>query len=122
MSFPLLDLCESIAAKERGMSRAVRTAGNEWVNLAVEDFVKFLRERGESAIEDWRAVMVERGIPLPPSSKVFGCIARTAALRDLIEWTGRYENAKSVLTRAHPVKYWKLKRRDGLAGEYYEIR
>ncbi len=57
-----------------------------------EEFVEALK------VEKWEC---------PTSSNVYGSLPRIAIKAGMIEFTDRYENAKSSRTRCHPVKIWR---------------
>jgi hypothetical protein len=99
-----LDLSESLKARDLGISRASEPS---WIDLAVHDFARFLRERGEATVEQWRYDWLYRGCDAPVSHKAYGAVAITAARRGLAVNTQRYVKAQSVKTHGHPVPIWR---------------
>jgi hypothetical protein len=95
------------AARDEGIKRAADHAGRTWLNAAIEDFVAFVRARGEATCEQWRYDWLARGRPAPASHKAYGAVANTAASRGLVVNTERYVKAASTKTHAHPVPLWR---------------
>lgn len=94
-------------ARDEGIKRAADHAGEPWMKRAIEDFARFLRERGEATLEQWRHDWLTRGNPNPPSHKAYGAVASAAARSGLAVNTRRYVKATSVKTHAHPVPIWR---------------
>lgn len=98
--------------KQRGQKQALDNAGAEWLASAVDLFRVFLGPRKASGaheftLETFRAFCALKDLPPPASSKIWGCIPQIAVRAGLIEFTGKYVNASSPKTRAHPVRVWR---------------
>lgn len=106
MSQLTLDLDASVAARERGMS-ATAIANLRWIATTLEHLEAFARGREEFTMEEFRASCAARGLNAPASHHAWGALASAAAKRHLIRFTGRYVNARSKRTHAHPVKVWR---------------
>lgn len=102
-----LDLALAIAARDKGITRAADHAGPSWMERAVEDFGRFLRERGEATLEQWRYDWLARGGAAPSTHKAYGAVATSAARRGLAVNTERYVKATSEKTHAHRVPIWR---------------
>ncbi len=94
-------------ARDEGIQRASDHAGAPWMDRAVEDFARFVRERGEATCEQWRFDWLARGNPAPATHKAYGAVPSTAARRKLVVNTRRYVQAVSEKTHAHPVPIWR---------------
>src|SRR5262245_52456063 len=103
-----MDSNEGVLLKERGIGIAAAHAGEAWMAAAVADFVRFVREQGETTAERWRCDWLARGKPAPVSHKAYGAVANAARRRGLICKTGRYVPAQSARTHSHPVTVWRL--------------
>jgi hypothetical protein len=106
-SSPQLDIDFSRAARDDGIQRASEHAGESWMDSAIEDFARFVKERGEATLEQWRFDWLSRKRPAPASHKAYGAVANTAARRGLVVNTRRYVQATSQKTHAHPVPIWR---------------
>lgn len=95
------------AARDDGIQRAAEHAGESWMDLAVRDFARFVKERGEATCEQWRFDWLSRHNPPPATHKAYGAVPSTAAKRHLVVNTQRYVRAVSVKTHAHPVPLWR---------------
>jgi phosphohistidine phosphatase SixA len=95
------------AARDDGIKRAAEHAGAEWMRRAIDDFARFLRERGEATLEQWRFDWLARGNEGPPSHKAYGAVASAAARSGKAVNTKRYVQAVSKKTHAHPVPIWR---------------
>ena len=95
------------AARDDGIARAAKRAGSAWMAMAVLDFARFVRARGEATLEQWRYDWLSRAMPGPERHNAYGAVAMAAARRKLVVNTGRYVKATSVKTHAHPVPIWK---------------
>lgn len=95
------------AARDEGMQQAADHAGSDWMSMAVEDFGRFISERGEATCEQWRFDWLARGRPAPATHKAYGAVASGAARRGLVVNTRRYVQASSEKTHAHPVPIWR---------------
>lgn len=95
------------AARDEGIKQAAEHAGEDWMSMAVVDFGRFIRERGEATCEQWRFDWLARGRPPPATHKAYGAVASGAARRGLVVNTRRYVQASSEKTHAHPVPIWR---------------
>lgn len=100
--------------KESGMQLALLNAGPAWLESTMQRFKAFCQARiaagqPEFKLEDFRESLILEGAALPHSPNVYGALPRAACKQGLIEFTERYENARSPKTRCHPVKIWRAK-------------
>lgn len=102
-----LDIDFARAVRDEGIKRAADHAGETWMDRAVEDFGRFVKERGEATCEQWRHDWLTRGESAPATHKAYGAVANTASKRGLVVNTKRYVQAVSQKTHAHPVPVWK---------------
>lgn len=107
MNQMLIDFSAARTARDEGMKRAADHAGETWVESAIADFARFVRERGEATCEQWRFDWLSRGRPAPATHKAYGSVPSTAARRGLVVNTKRYVQAVSEKTHAHPVPIWR---------------
>lgn len=107
MSGQQLDIDFARAERDDGIKRAAEHAGAAWMKAAVDDFARFLRERGEATLEQWRYDWLARGNLEPPSHKAYGAVASAAARSGRAVNTKRYVQATSKKTHAHPVPIWR---------------
>ena len=99
-----LDLSASLRARDAGIKRAADHAGDEWIDKAVADLVRFLKANGPAPLEQWRWDWLGRRMPEPASHKAYGAVATVAIKRGLVRWTGCYVQAASKKTHGHPVR------------------
>lgn len=98
--------------KREGQRQALDHAGAEWSAMilkAMRLWLNVIKAQGrpEFRFEEFRATCTKA--MQPPSHKAWGSVPRLAIKDGLIEWTGRYVQAESLKTHAHPVKLWRAK-------------
>lgn len=99
----------ALELRDDGMARARLHAGDAWVEVAVADFVGFVKARPEreATCEQWRFDWLSRGLPEPDTHKCYGNVPMIAARRGYVVNTGRYVIASSPKTHGHRVPYWR---------------
>lgn len=100
-----LNLEEGRRRKRVGMALAA-SPNTQWMIEALFDLKSFAVERGEFVMESFRARRRLLHKPEPTSPNAWGAFTQMALKAGVIKWTGRYTQAASVKTRAHPVKVW----------------
>lgn len=96
--------------KTEGQQLALLHAGDSWVEQALDLLRQYCATEGKGSafrFEQFRAWALYRGLPNPPTHKVWGSIPSIACRRGVIAWTGDYEAAQSIKTHGHPVKTWR---------------
>ena len=101
-----LNLSEGRRLKREGMALAA-SKNSEWMAQALDDLRVFAAERGEFVVEAFRARRKLLHKPEPTSAAAWGAFTRAAQVAGIIKWTGRYTQASSAKTHAHPVKVWR---------------
>lgn len=110
----ILNGSAALAARDFGIQRASYHTEAEypgWAARTIDALRIFCADakssgKSEFTFEQFRAI---RQHDAPASHKAWGSIPRIAAAAGIIEWTGRYELAKSIKTHGHPVKLWRAK-------------
>lgn len=97
--------------KEEGQALALEHAGMPWRDHAISLLTRFCKtgpgSRRPFAMEDFRAWALGQGLEQPPSPNAWGALPRIGVREGLMVPTGEYRNAKSPMTRSHPVKIWR---------------
>lgn len=98
--------------KRSGQQRALDHAGSDWSAMilqALRLWLNVIRAQGRSEFrfEEFRATCTRA--MQPPSHKAWGSVPRMAVRAGLIAATGRYAQATSEKTHAHPVMVWRAK-------------
>lgn len=97
--------------RDMGMAKALDRAGDEWREFILKKMRNYIRrrkQRGEQQflMENFRAVVVSRKWPLPPSPNCWGGITGAAAKQGLIKRTRWLVPAQSAKTHGHLVRVW----------------
>lgn len=79
---------------------------SEWIVHALHGLKEFCKHNKIFAIEDFRRVHVEYGVPEPEHHNSWGALAATAQKEELIRPTGEYRPARSSRTHGHRVIVW----------------
>lgn len=102
-----IDFEAARVARDEGIALAAEHTGPDWMDVAIADFVRFVRERGETTCEQWRYDWLTCKRPAPASHYAWGALVNIAAKRGLVVNTHRYVKASSKKTHAHPVPLWR---------------
>lgn len=100
-------------ARDMGLARTA-SANTEWLAHCLKCLEQWLA-RPDKASEEFPMEFFRSwwelhylGFRLQPTNHhAWGALARAAREAGLIEWTGRYTQAWSKKTHAHPVKVWR---------------
>lgn len=105
------DLFASIAEKKAGMAKSA-SANAAWIAFRLHDLATWVWRAdgggGEFKMEFFRYWCEKRGF-IPTNHHAWGALTAAAVRAGIIKWTGRYAEASSKKTHAHPVKVWKPK-------------
>lgn len=106
-----LSLDRGRALKREGQQRAAEHAGSEWSAMILKALRLWLnvikaQGRNEFRFEEFRATCTKAMQPV--SSKAWGALPRMAVRDGLIMATGKYAQATSEKTHAHPVMVWRV--------------
>jgi hypothetical protein len=99
-------LALGLILKHQGMDLTA-SKNSAWISESLEELRAFARSYPEFTMEQFRHIrsMLKRQEPTSP--KTWGAFTRAAVKAGIIQWTGRYMNALSTKTHAHPVKVWR---------------
>lgn len=101
-----LNLKTARAARDAGVSfSAAKNAG--WIDTMLGHLRHWRSPGTEFQMELFREWVWLNGLPKPTDHHAWGALTRAAVLSRLIVWTGRYDQAASRKTHAHPVKVWR---------------
>jgi len=95
-------------ARDAGLAQTA-SKNTEWTIANLIALHLFVARRGncEFTMEIFRGERQLRNTPAPSSPHAWGALTTAAHRSGLIEWTGRYIQASSKKTHAHPVKVWR---------------
>ena len=99
---------ESRRRKREGAD-LVASHNSAWIDLMLVQLWAFAWVRQEFTFELFRAWAILNRFPKPTNAHGWGALTQAALAAGLIEWTGRYVQASSVKTHAHPVKVWHVR-------------
>lgn len=99
-------LALGLVLKREGMDLTA-SKNSAWIADALDELRSFVRSYPEFTMEQFRHVRSLLKHPEPSSPNAWGAFTHAAAKAGVIEWTGRYTNAVSTKTHAHPVKVWR---------------
>lgn len=99
-------LALGLVLKREGMERAA-SKNSFWIAECVEELRGFARSYPEFTMEQFRHIRSLLKHPEPSSPNAWGALTHAAVKAKIIVWTGRYTNAVSTKTHAHPVKVWR---------------
>lgn len=90
------------AAKERGIDRAERGAGEAWMTAALAAVRRLARERVTFTTDDvWQLV------GQPPEPRAMGAAMRAAGKLKLAEPTGNFEMSRRAACHRRPLRVWR---------------
>jgi len=95
-------ITKSSAANATWIERCLRCLKDYWLvrESACQEFpMEFFRT--------WWELHYSRSPLQPTNHHAWGALTTAAVQRGIIEWTGRYTQASSKKTHAHPVKVWR---------------
>jgi hypothetical protein len=99
-------LALGLVLKREGMDLTA-SKNSAWISESLEELRSFARSYPEFTMEQFRHVRSHMKLPEPTSPKTWGAFTHAAVKAGIIVWTGRYMNALSSKTHAHPVKVWR---------------
>lgn len=92
--------------KREGMELTA-SKNSAWIADGLVDLRNFILSYPEFTMEQFRHVRAMARRPQPTSPNAWGALTHAAVKAGIICWTGRYINASSAKTHAHPVKVWR---------------
>ena len=98
--------------KEEGI-KIVLSRNEQWSERILRSMKKFAKARKKIGkpmftFEEFRRWCCGLGIPEPRHHNAWGAVAREAARKGLIEWTGECCQAKAPLAHARIIKVWRV--------------
>lgn len=93
---------ESALARDTGIERASKGAGDTWLDAAVEAIAKTARECAFLTSNDVRKLCLD-----PQESRAWGGAFRRAATRGIIEATKEFIIPDRVSSHRRPMRVWK---------------
>lgn len=110
-----LDLLESVRRRDAGMANSA-SANSEWIAHCLRCMKEYwlvnpsaCREFPMEFFRSWWELHYLQSPLQPTNHHAWGALTVAAVKAGIIEWTGRYAQASSKKTHAHPVKVWKSK-------------
>lgn len=104
----MTQLALGLVLKREGMDLTA-SKNSAWMAECLSDLRQFAKEHAEFTMETFRAVRTLRRAPKPTSSNAWGALTHAAVRAGVMVWSGRYTNAQSAKTHAHPVKVWRAR-------------
>ena len=97
------------ALGEFGMRLVESNQSTEWKELAKRMILEYIADKGPCVIEDARQYCAVCNLPDPTHPNAWGAIVSGLAKSNLIERTGEWVKASSVLSHASMYPIWRIK-------------
>lgn len=104
----VIDFSRSL--RDEGATAALKNAGNEWHDHAVQIALDYFAQAGYGGalFEDVRDYAIKRGLATPPSPNAWGAVCLALSKRNLITKTGQLRASKAARSHARAQPVWRL--------------
>jgi hypothetical protein len=96
--------------RDEGAAKALKNAGQEWHDKAVQIALRFFANAGHDGalFEEVREFATRQGLDEPPSPNAWGAVCLAMSKRNLIAKTGQLRASRSARSHSRAQPVWRL--------------